>query len=339
MSSNSATRSLAVITVRLLVLSAAVVVAGCSSFASSSSPDVVYASDARQNRSLQIPPDLTDVSNAEQFVLPGTSNTAITRNTLLPQADDIRFVREGGQSWLEFQQSPEDLWPELLTFLRTEGYRVEQTQPVSGTIASEWRAQSNFGNSGILRNLVGGSEQLTRVAFRLERAGSGARLFARSQAISAADLESVTDADVSWPASSSNPENTSELLNRLLAFLGVEQQKAQGILDSAQAAAIFDDALIERNGGGSEAVIQYGFESSFKKIALALADLNYSLVSRDDGVGRIEFLDKSTNTPLVLQVSPVHISAVRVSVTEPDGARLEAEREFQLLSALVDEIA
>ena len=339
MSSNFGGKSLTAVSTRVLLLTFMALSAGCSILASSNNPDVAYAPDAEQNVSLQVPPDLTDVSNAEQFVLPGTGNAAITRNTLLPQADDVRFVREGGQSWLEFQQSPEDLWPELLSFLRSENYRIEQTRPVSGMIASEWRAQANSANSSILRSLVSGKEQLTRVAFRLERAGSGARLFARSQTIAADELASAGNADISWPARSSNPENTSELLNALLAFLGVEQQKARGILDAAQATAIFDDAVIESDGGGSEAVIQYGFERSFKKIESALADLNYSLVSQDDGVGRIEFVDKSDNSTLVLQVSPVHVSAVRVSVTETDGGRLEAQRELELLSALVGEIA
>jgi len=124
--------------------------AGCGSLASKNSPDVIYSDNAVQARDLQVPPDLTDVSNAEQFVLPGTGNAAVARNTLLPQFDSLRFVREGGQHWLEFQQTPEDLWPRLLEFLRKEKFRIDQTEPVAGVIATQWRPASALAGTRIL---------------------------------------------------------------------------------------------------------------------------------------------------------------------------------------------
>ena len=308
----------------------------CSSLSSKNSPDVVYSETAVESRALQVPPDLTDVSNAEQFVLPGTSDTAISRNTLLPQVDSIRFVREGGQTWLEFQQTPEDLWPQLLTFLRVEKYPIEQTVPVSGLIATDWRTADEAGGEGILSSLVGSDEPSSRVAFRLERAGGGSRLFARSQLASAEEVQALAASDVAWPASASDPENTSELLNRFLAFLGVEQQKVRGILGEEQARAVLDDAVVQRNASGNELLVNRGFTSSFERLRAALEALDIAEVSSDPDVGRIEF--EEAQTPLVLQVSPLHVSAVRVTVTDTEGARLSPEREEQLLSSLVDQL-
>ncbi len=312
--------------------------AGCSSFQSQNSPDVVYAKNATEARSLQVPPDLTDVSNAEQFVLPGAGNAAVARNTLLPQFDSLRFVREGGQSWLEFQQTPEDLWPQLLAFVRKEKYNVDQTEPAAGVIATRWRPNSAVASSSILRNLVAGDEQFTRVSFRMERAGAGARLFARSQAASESAVNaSNSAAEGAWPASSHNPESTNALLNRFLVFLGVEQQKARGILGATEVSAILDDAVVQRNAGGSEMLIQKGFTSSFQQVVAGLQALDYNIVSSDDSVGRIEFLDDAT--PLVVVLSPIHVSAVRVSVTNKGGSRLSADDEQQLLSVLAKQIS
>ena len=321
--------------VGVIVLFAATLTS-CSSLSSKNSPDVVYSETAKESRSLQIPPDLTDVSNAEQFVLPGISDTAISRNTLLPQVDAIRFVREGGQSWLEFQQTPEDLWPQLLAFLRVEKYPIDQTVPVSGLIATDWRQADGAGGEGILRSLVGSDEQSSRVAFRLERAGGGARLFARSQLASAEEVQALTASDLAWPASANDPENTSELLNRFLGFLGVEQQKVRGILGEEQARAVLEDAVVQRNASGNELLVNRGFRSSFERLRAALQALDIAEVSSDPDVGRIEF--EEAQTPLVLQVSPVHVSAVRVSVTDTEGARLSTEREEQLLSSLADQL-
>ena len=314
----------------------AATVTSCSSLGSKNSPDVVYSETAVESRALQVPPDLTDVSNAEQFVLPGTSDSAISRNTLLPQIDSIRFVREGGQSWLEFQQTPEDLWPQLMAFLRVEKYPIDQTVPVSGLIATDWRAADEAGGEGILSSLVGSDEQSSRVAFRLERAGGGARLFARSQLASADEVQALAASDLAWPTSANDPENTSELLTRFLGFLGVEQQKARGILGEEQARAVLEDAVVQRNASGNELLVNRGFRSTFERLRAALQALDIAEVSSDPDVGRIEF--EEAQTPLVMQVSPVHVSAVRVSVTDTEGARLSAEREEQLLSSLADQL-
>lgn len=313
-------------------------VSGCGSLNSQNSPDVVYAETATEARTLQVPPDLTDVSNAEQFVLPGTSGGAVTRNTLLPQFDSVRFVREGGQSWLEFQQTPEDLWPQILAFARNEKYRIDRAEPVAGVIATQWRPASAIAGNSILRNLVAADEEFTRVAFRLERADTGARLFARSQASSKASVEAATNPDnVDWPPSSHNPETTSALLNRFLVFLGVEQQKARGILGAEQARAVVDEAVVQRNAAGTEMVLNRGYQSSFRQVLGALQGLEYTVVSSDDNAGRIEFSD--AQSPLVIQLSPIHVSAVRVLVSDGQGAKLSAEREQQLLSALAEQLS
>ena len=320
----------------VLMLALAAGLSGCGTLASKNSPDLVYSEAAEQARDLQVPPDLTDVSNAEQFVLPGTGNAAVARNTLLPQFDSLRFVREGGQNWLEFQQTPEDLWPQLLEFLKKERYRIDQTEPVAGVIATQWRPASAVGGTSILRNLVAG-EEYSRVAFRLERAGAGARLFARSQAASQEAVESADGADTNWPARSNDPESTSALLNRFLVFLGVEQQKARGILDAEQARAILDSAVLQSNAAGSEMIINRGFQSSFRHMIAGLQALNYTIVTSDDNAGRIEFTDEQT--PLVIQLSPIHVSAVRASLTDAQGGKLPTDRERELLAALAQELA
>lgn len=319
-----------------LICTLATALAGCGSLASQNSPDVVYSETAVQARDLQVPPDLTDVSNAEQFVLPGTGNAAVARNTLLPQFDSLRFVREGGQHWLEFQQSPEDLWPQLLDFLKKEKYRIEQTTPVAGVIATQWRPASAVGSTSILRNLVAG-EEFSRVAFRLERAGAGARLFARSQVASQEAVESAESIDSEWPASSHDPERTSGLLNRFLVFLGVEQQKARRLLDDEQASAVLDDAVLQSNASGSEVIINRGFQSSFRQMIAGLQALDYTIITSDDNAGRIEFMDEQT--PLVIQLSPIHVSAVRASLTDAQGGKLPTEQEQELLAALAQQLA
>ena len=184
----------------LLAFSSVTLLSGCISMDRLGSPESEYSVASDHAKVLQVPPDLTDISNGEQFILPGISGDALSRNTLLPAFESVKFVRNGGQSWLEIDQTPEELWPRLLAFTRKQGYSVAQTLPVSGVVVSDWRALSE---GGLLKGLIG-KDTFMRIAFRLERAGQASRLFARVQQ---ADKSFVEDnPEASWPASAHEPE-------------------------------------------------------------------------------------------------------------------------------------
>ena len=320
----------------LPLTSCALILTSCAGFHSARSPDVIYDNNSESARELQIPPDLTDVSNSEQFILPGTTGGPVARNTLLPEFASVRFERSGQQSWLAFDQAPEDIWPSLLVFVRKEKYQIDKTEPVSGTIVTQWRAASAVEKGGLLKNLISSDEAYTRIAFRLERSGAGARLFARSQAASAAVATDLETTDVSWPASSHDPEATSGMLSRLLVFLGVDEQKSRGLISDDQANSVINEAEVQTTGSGSQLVVHRGFQPSFKAVLSALTALDYPVSSSNDGVGRIEFKDAQES--LVIEMVPLHISAVRVAVTDPAGARLPAEQEIKLLNALLNRL-
>ncbi len=307
-----------------------VLISACSALDSARSPDIVYGSGSAEARALQIPPDLTDISDAEQFIVPGDTAGKITRNTLLPGVEGARFVRSDTGSWLEFDATPEDLWPRVIAFITSTGRVVSETLPVAGTVSTRWASADS---SGVLRNLIAG-DMSERIAFRLERTGSGARLFARRQIV---DTDKV-DSAPAWPATSSDPETTSELLARLLVFFGVSEQQSRGIISAADAADVLDAAVLRTTSAGTQLVVHRGYRSAFEDVASALIRGGRTISNRDPSVGRIAFSDQSDENDVVLSVVPVHISAVRVSVTNEEGRRLSAEEEQRLLSSLVNDI-
>lgn len=314
-----------------------VALAGCGATTHPNSPDVAYSSDSLEVRALQVPPDLTDISDGEQFILPGSKPGPVSRNTLLPVFDTVRFQRDGASSWLDIEAAPEELWPRLLAFARQQNYAIDRTEPTAGMIATQWRAGS--AENGVLKNLIGGADAYSRVVFRLERTPAGvSRLFARVQP---GDEDAAADSTPNWPAASHDPERTNLLLTRLLVFFGVEEQRARGILDEAQARNVLDDAVLQTTGGGSQLVVHRGFVPSFDAIALAAENLDLRIRERDRVIGRL--LVAPADAPdddagMLITVSPVHVSAVRVAVTGADGQRLEATAEQTLLQALRDRL-
>lgn len=314
---------------------------GCAAFDSDSSPDVVYSERSAEARQLQVPPDLTDISDAEQFVLPGTAGAPIARNTLLPDVEGVRFERAGERAWLAFDTAPEALWPQLLAFLSDEGYAVDRTRPVEGTLVTRWQPVPDAAD-GVLGGLIGGTrDPRSRVAFRLERgndAGAvGARLFARRQVAAgrAVDAGTVTD----WPSTSTDPETTDALLARLLVHLGLDEQQSRGVLDASAAADVLGDAVVRTSAAGSQLVVHRGYLSAFEALDAALLDTGRRISTRDDSVGRIGFSEDGGGDALVLTIRPVHVGAVRVGVLDTDGRRLDAARERALFDTLANALA
>lgn len=306
--------------------------AGCGTFYQDSSPDVVYSRDATAARALQVPPDLTDVSDGEQFVLPGTEGGALTRDTLLPTFENVRLVRDGDAAWLAFDETPEELWPRLLAFARKEKYRIEATEPTAGTLYTQWRPASAVREGSLLGNLIGG-EDYTRLGFRLERRpDGGSRLFVRRQ--EASESVATGTAPVPWPEDAGDPDVTGALLARLLVFLGVAEQRARGILDAERAASVLEDAVVSTGPAGSLLVVNRGYEPAFRAVGDALGALERDVTARDDGVGRIEYADGDAR--YVLTLVPVHVGAVRVTLSDADGRRLPSERERESLETLAE---
>jgi len=319
----------------LMSLTVLTSLASCGFNNPKSSPDVIYSESSNEAKALQIPPDLTNVSNGEQFILPGLEAGPLARNRLLPEFAGARYVRQQDQNWLELNQSAESVWPLVLEFIDKQKLVVEKTAPTTGLIFTQWRAETEK-NGGLLKNLISGDEVYSRYAFRLERNNTSTRLFVRSMQVNADALESVVS-DL-WPASSHNPEQVAQILTQLLVFLGAEQQQAQGILSEPQANAIIDDAEVQTTAAGSQLLIHKGFSPSFNEVKDAVNNLKYNIVLSDDSVGVIQAAPETSTEPLLFSLTPVHVSAVRVLVTQQGGGRLAKDKELTLLTALKEQI-
>lgn len=318
------------------VISLLALTSACSIGPRANSPDVLYSSDASKSRDLQVPPDLNDVSAEEQFVLPGDANGVISRNTLLPTVGAGKYVREGSRDWLQLSATPETLWPRLLRFVEEEGFTIDATEPLSGTITSQWRSAG--GESGTLSGGVKKDNQI-RLSLRLERldAAAGSRLFARFQ--SNADK---TQGDALWSSDASQPENSSIVLRRFLAYLGIENQAARGLISRAVAERLLQGSELERSESGMTLVVHRGLKPSYNAIGTAVKRLGMKLDSRastptamnvsdDDN----RFGDAATD-PLqfVLLMQPEHVSKVIVDIANLDGTKVARELETRILNAI-----
>jgi len=283
---------------------------------------------------------LTEVSDGEQFVLPGTSGAPVTRDTLLPEFSSVKFLRNGQLSWLESATAPEVIWPRLLAFIRSEGMAVARTEPAAGLITTQWQPVS--GDRSLFKNLISGDAH-QRLAFRLERLNSGSRLFVRSQQ-AGKDVATTEGADtLIWPAESHDAEQTSLVLQRLLVFLGLDEQRASGLLSQAGADAVINEATLELSAGGSRLLLQQGYRPALESVSATLTKLGFT--RQPDGTpGVINVLDTASlisaeSMTYAVRVEAIHVAAVKISVLDANGDPVDAAAARKLLRAMKDELA
>lgn len=304
---------------------------GCSMGYRPGSPEVSYSKQSSKAAALQVPPDLTDVSEGEQYVLPGTTGAAVTRDTLLPQFTSATYQRNEQEGWLMVAATAEKVWPQLLDFMRSERIAISRTEPATGLIVSQW--QSTTTDEDIYQ----------RIAFRLERQGTGTRVFARSQQASKANATQPGADAALWPPEAGNPEQSSRVLQRLLLFVGLEEQKAAGLLSEQAALDVLNNATLEVDAGRSRLLLHQNYTSALKALKSSLSALGFEVGGAANN-GSIRIIDtagsiKADSQAYTLRVEPVHLSAVKVSVLDADGNPAQVVDARKLLGILHTRLA
>lgn len=234
------------------------VLSGCGYY-NSDSPEVKYHV-VQGAESLKLPPDLSAPDTSNQYVIPGLDLQKLTRRTLLPSMDSIKLVRDGESRWLTMDVPPEQLWPKLRDFIRSEGQQLEKDEPLQGLFRTKW--SENVADAPVvgLRRLTSAvtsaifsSTELDRFTYRAERRGdAGLRLFVTHENLQEAEVgegEKVNDeiVETTWVPGPRSVEKENLVLQRLLVYLGVEEQRATGLLSEQDVQQLISVAYIDKN--------------------------------------------------------------------------------------------
>jgi outer membrane protein assembly factor BamC len=278
----------------LLPAGALVVLAqsACSSFYTDERPEVQYQR-AYSAEQLEAPPDLSEINRTAGFVVSGAEGGKIQRNTLLPSLNEVRFVREGSQSWLELAATVEDLWPLVRRFIIREGYLLKNEVPLSGYIQTTWAEEyltvPKSGFSGVIDQTLGlirPTTSLTSFVFRFERSGKlSTRLFVSHRTIEEQRVDDgkvQDDGEYAWRDAEHDPEIEAQVLTRLMVFLGIDVQRAKGILNEIDLAQLESPAyIVESDLQDVSLFIAQTMPIAWNKVEIALENLLF-LVEDDD---------------------------------------------------------
>jgi outer membrane protein assembly factor BamC len=304
-------------------LALAVMVAGCST--ASLTTDKIEYQSAPAPRTLEVPPDLSQLPRDDRFAVPergaatasATTTAAASRaqprpgavSAVAPATANARIVREGNQRWLEVGVAPEQAFSVVREFLPTIGLQIEREDAKVGVVETAWAENRANLPQPLLRSLLGrllgqvfSTGEMDKFRFRVERtAANTSEIFVSHRGMVEVFTSQAQDM-TKWQPRPSDPELEAEVLQRLaLRFApetaqpGATTAGATAPLAAAAAPAPAQIARVLPADGTNPARVSIDepFDRAWRRVGLALDRGGFTVEDRDRARGLyfVRYLD------------------------------------------------
>lgn len=332
-----------------------------------------YKSAAVKTPSLEIPPDLTQLSKDNRYNVPGSAVTASgyqigqANSAAVPTAaaslGDVRIERAGAQRWLVINRSADKLWEPIKDFWLEGGFLLAQDQANLGIMETDWAENRAKLPQDIIRNTLGklfdslySTGERDKFRTRLERnEAGGTDIFISHRGM--VEVYSTTEKDQTvWQPRAADPELEAEFLRRLMVKLGVTEEQSRALVASGVSQVSSQQTTVN----GQPAVqLQDGFDRAWRRVGLALDRTNFTVEDRDrsKGVyfvryvapnadksepgffGKLFGASKPDNKPQKFKVSVVSQgNTTLVSIQNADGSAVAQDDAKRIMAVLADDL-
>ena len=297
---------------------------GCGMVQSVVGETKVDYKSAKKASTLDVPPDLTQLSKDNRYTVPNNDRgvaTASGYNAAHPGAPTAAAVssnevastgnsavhveRAGNQRWLVVQQTPEVLWPQLKSFWEESGFTLAVDDATAGVMETEWNENRAKIPQDFIRSTIGkvfdglySSGERDKYRTRLERNPAGGTEIYISHRGTKEVVTGAQNESTMWTNRNSDPNLEAIFLAKLMTKLG-------GTTDEATARTSVDNAAVQAQhatlvGEGADAFIKTdeGFERTWRRVGLALDRAGFTVEDRDrvQGVYFVRFVNDATDT-------------------------------------------
>ncbi|AMM23293.1 outer membrane protein assembly factor BamC [Variovorax sp. PAMC 28711] len=261
--------------------------------------DKIDYKSAGKAPTLEVPPDLSQLSRENRYAVPGGPVSANSYQAGLANAPglptavsavgDVRMERAGTQRWIVVNRTPEQLWDPVKDFWQENGFLLTTEQRNLGIMETDWAENRAKLPQDIIRSTIGklvdsiySTGELDRFRTRMERGPNGAtEIFIAHRGMEEVYSNQRKDQTV-WQPRPVDPELETEFLRRLMVKLGVSQEQAKLL---AATAAPVQTAKVTNIGGQPVAQISEGFERAWRRVGLALDRTGFTVEDRDRSAG------------------------------------------------------
>jgi outer membrane protein assembly factor BamC len=262
--------------------------------------DRIDYKSATKAPTLEVPPDLTQLSRDSRYQVPGGTVTASTYQSA-PQAGssapvvaatsvgDVRIERAGNQRWLVVNRAPDQLWNPVREFWQEHGFVLTTDQADLGILETYWAENRARIPSDPIRNTLGrwldmfySTAERDRFRTRLERTPSGGtEIFISHRGMQEVYTNPNREGTV-WQPRPADPELEAEFLRRLMTKLGVPQEQAKNIVAAGQPRL---SSRVSTVNNMPVVQIDEGFERAWRRVGLALDRTGFTVEDRDRAQG------------------------------------------------------
>ena len=271
----------------LLALCAAL--AACSVFEG----DKIDYKSASKGASLEVPPDLSQLSRETRYSVPGGPVTASSFQVgqaapSLPTAattlGDVRIERAGNQRWLVVNRPADQLWAPVREFWQESGFLLTLDQSNLGIMETDWaenraKLPQDFirQSLGKLLDSVYSTSERDRFRTRMERTTNGTEIYISHRGMVEVYNRSTKDSTV-WQPRPTDVELEAEFLRRMMIKLGVPQEQARVLIASGATKPTSRVAMV-----GTTPVVQIdeGFDRAWRRVGLTLDRTGFTVEDRD----------------------------------------------------------
>ncbi|MHB8949998.1 MAG: outer membrane protein assembly factor BamC [Rhodoferax sp.] len=352
---------------RLSLLSLSLALASCSVL---EGDKIDYKSASQKTSSLEVPPDLTQLSRETRYAVPGGAVSASSFqigqvSQAVPTAStslgDVRIERAGDQRWLVINRSADQLWEPVRDFWQENGFLLAMDQANLGIMETDWAENRAKLPQDFIRNALGkvldslySTGERDKFRTRLERnASGGTDVFISHRGMVEVYSNSDKDSTV-WQPRPADSELEAEFLRRLMVKLGVSQEQSKALV--AAGANPSSSRAVVING---QPVVQIddGFDRAWRRVGLSLDRTGFTVEDRDRArgvyfvryvapsadkaepgfLGKLFGGSKANETPLKYRIAVVSQgSSTTVSVLDVNGkpdTSVNAQRIVNVIAA------
>ncbi len=280
------------------LLLASLALAGCSSIGDLMSGDKVnYKSAATKGQSLEVPPDLSQLSRDSRYVVPGQTATASNFQatqaaspaapTAAAAVGDVRIERSGNQRWLVVNRPADKLWEPVRSFWTENGFNLNVQQQDIGILETDFAENRAKLPQDIIRATLGrvldslySTGERDKFRTRLERTPSGGtEIFISHRGM--IEVNSPTSGSTVWQPRPADPELEAEFLRRLMVKLGVDPEQAKALA----ATEVRQTSRITNINNVPTLQVADNLERAWRRVGLALDRTGFTVEDRDRSKG------------------------------------------------------
>ena len=258
---------------------------------------------AVKGASLDVPPDLTQLSKDSRYVVTGgvtsassyqgAAATSAVSTTAPAVVGDVRIERSGDQRWLVINRPADKLWDPVREFWQESGFNLTTDQAAIGIMETDWAENRAKIPQDFIRSTIGkvhdglyptGDRDNFRT--RVERnANGGTEIYITHRGMPEVYSNQSTDSTV-WQARPTDPELEAEFLRRLMVKLGVAQEQSKALV-AASAAGTAPQAPARVTTVNNVPVLQLndGFDRAWRRVGLTLDRTGFTVEDRDRSQG------------------------------------------------------